>query len=94
MESAIIVYAAVQELATGRVYLIFINDTGYSWTRAASGRKVRGVFDCLADVFRDMAHSEGQTDTHWLDAFAQFRPEIRELGALHFRDTFQTGLEG
>jgi hypothetical protein len=93
MESAIIVYAAVQELATGRVYIIFAGNNGYLWTRAASGYKLRGAFEHLSDVFHDMAHSEGQPADHWLNAFAQFRPEIKEVGALHFSDMPQTGLE-
>lgn len=77
LTGSIIVFSAVQELATSRVYLLLRGGNGFYWTRASRGRTVRGPYASFMPLFADMAAKEGRTAEYWLDVFAQFRPDIK-----------------
>lgn len=79
MSTEPIVFSAIQEISTGRVYVIFTDASGYYWLRARAGYPMRGPHTRLYALFEEMAVVEGKSADHWVAAFAQFRPEIETL---------------
>lgn len=87
MISTPVVFASVQEVSSGRVYIIFEYEGRFLWTRTSRGKPLFGPFSYLSDLFEHMAQQEGETPNHWLRVFSQFRPDVAD----HFVPTLKPG---
>ena len=73
------IYASIQEISTGRVYVILLHDNRFYWLRAMQGRDVFGPFLDLNRLFTNMAQVEGKSAEHWHDAFMQFQSDAADI---------------
>ena len=61
---------------SGRVYVIFQEQTNYHWVRATPGMKTHGPFTDLPSIFQSMARLEGKSADHWARVFTTFYPDM------------------